>query len=108
MDAITDTSAERIMVNGRFPHPHNDCLFIEIQRGMAIKTCDGKEAGFSAGMLVDRCNDITTHLLLGCLPTPSEYRLIPVDFINRVTSTAIYLTIDKAAVGELSLHQPTW
>lgn len=104
----TNTPAERIMVNGRFPHPHNACLIIEIQRGMTIITSDGHDIGFSAGNLVDQCNQITTHLLLGRLPAPTEYRLIPVDLIDHVTAAAIHLTINKAAVGKLAIHQPTW
>ncbi|MCA9948460.1 MAG: DUF2171 domain-containing protein [Anaerolineales bacterium] len=108
MDIKVDASTEQIMVNGRFSHPHNACLFIEIQRGMSIKACDGEEIGFSAGMLIDRCNNSSTHLLLGRLPTPAEYRFIPVDCIDHVTDNAIHLTINKAAVGKLALHQPTW
>lgn len=96
---------ERMMVNGRFSLPNNDCP-VKINRGMAVWTNTGAEAGFSAGVVVPQGSDEATHFLLGRLPITSEYRLIPVQLIERIEDENIHLNVNCNEILKLHVHQP--
>lgn len=95
----------RMMVNGRFS-PLNNSHSVNINRGMAVWTSTGAEAGFSAGVVVPQDSDEATHLLLGRLPITSEYRLIPVRLIARIADENIHLNVACDEILKLHLHQP--
>ena len=95
----------RVMVNGRFS-PLNNNYSVKINRGMAVWTSSGAEAGFSAGVVVPQGSDEVTHLLLGRLPITSEYRLIPVWLIECIADENIHLNVDCNEILKLGLHQP--
>ncbi len=95
----------RIMVNGRVSLPHNNTRSVEVNRGMAIFTNTGVEAGFSAGVIVPQDGDEIDCILLGRLPVTSEYRLIPIGLINHIDGGNIHLNVHCDQILKLHLHQ---
>ncbi len=92
------------MVNGRIHLLHNPNISIELHRGMMILTHDGKEAGFSAGIVINE-DEETVFVLLGRLPVTSEYRLIPIEHIDRINGENIHLSLNCDGVMDLQLYQ---
>jgi len=94
------------MINGRVSLPHSHTRSVEINRGMAVFTNTGVEAGFSAGVVVPQGGDEVAYILLGRLPVTSEYRLIPIGLIDRIDDKNIHLNVHCDEILKLHLHQP--
>ena len=103
MDSVQQ---EHIMINGRVYLPRRNATAVKINRGMAILTKTGEEAGFSAGVVVPQGMDEATYILLGRLPVTAEYRLIPTKLIARVEDENIHLNVNCDEILKLHLHQP--
>jgi hypothetical protein len=97
---------EKIMVNGRLQLAQPDNSVVELRRGMLVKTCDGREAGLVAAVILEEPGQHISHILLCQLPVISNYRLIPINLIAHVSETAIHLNIHSDVIEELAIHQP--
>lgn len=97
--------AEKLMVCGRLHLARPDNSVMELRRGMAVKTREGREAGLIAAVILDETSQTISHVLLCHLPVTSDYRLIPVNLITQVVDEAIYLNIARDAIDTLAVHQ---
>ncbi|MFQ5401022.1 MAG: hypothetical protein ACE5E7_15665 [Anaerolineae bacterium] len=79
---------------------------VEVRRCMRVRSCDGREVGFVAAVMIDELKQEATHVLLGRLPVTPIYRLIPIHLIDQIDEETVHLNIQSNAVEELSIHQP--
>lgn len=85
----------------------NQAQPVEVSRGMAVLTQDGREAGRVAAVVIDSQSWQISHVLLGRPHLTRDYRLVPVELIKEVNGESIYLLIDSEAVESLSPCQRT-
>lgn len=74
-----------------------------IQRGMEIKTEDGKPAGKVAALVLDSTTQEPVHILLGRLPLLPEYRLIPLDKIAGINQDVVHLHLRHQDLNDLAV-----
>jgi hypothetical protein len=79
---------------------------VEVQRGMMIMGQDKQEAGMVAAVVLDCHSQKGTHLLLGHLPPTSDYRLIPLNLIDRIDGETVWLRASFEEIEKLPMHQP--
>ena len=78
----------------------------EVQRGMMIMGQDKQEAGVVAAVVLDCRSQKATHLLLGQVPPTSDYRLIPLNLIDRIDGEMVWLRAAVEEIEKLPMHQP--
>jgi hypothetical protein len=93
-----------LMVSGLIYPACMPTIAVEIRRGMAILTGEGREAGRVAAVLIDSRDGQVTHILLGRHYDTPEYRLVPVDLVEQVREESVLLRI----LDELINRLPTW
>ena len=79
---------------------------VEVQRGMMIMGKDKQEAGVVAAVILDCRSQKDTHILLGHIPPTSDYRLIPLNLIDRIDGETLWLRASFEEIEKLPMHQP--
>jgi hypothetical protein len=79
---------------------------VEVERGMVIIGRDGPEAGVVAAVVVDCHSQKGSHILLGQVPPTADYRLIPLNLIDRIDGETVWLRASSEEIEELPRHQP--
>jgi len=79
---------------------------VEVRRGMMIMGQDNQEAGAVAAVVLDFRSQKGTHILLGHLPPTSDYRLIPLNLIDRIDGETLWLRASFEEIEKLPMHQP--
>jgi sporulation protein YlmC with PRC-barrel domain len=74
---------------------------MEVRRGMAIRTSEGREVGRVAAVVIDGPTREVTHIILGRRPQTVEYRLVPIGLVEEVATEAVVLGILNPLVEEL-------
>lgn len=94
-------SSQRLLVRGRI-----DQMGGEVTRGMPVLAQDGSMVGAVAAVVQSGPTRTTTHLLLGQVPPTAVYRLIPLNFLDRIDGDRIWLCATRQQIAALSIHQP--
>lgn len=76
----------------------------EVHRGMSVQTGEGHMAGRVAAVVLDQEQQKVTHILLMRERHLLEYRLVPVELIEKVGEEAVLLRIFQSVVENL----PVW
>jgi hypothetical protein len=74
---------------------------VEVSRGMLILTQEGWEAGMVAAVVVEDHSQQVTHLLLVRPHPVSDYHLVSVGLIERVSQDAVWLHLHHDAIESL-------
>ena len=98
-----DLTAE-LIVSGSICLEQASDLPVEVRRGMAILTSEGREAGRVAAVIIDKHDQQVTHILLSRLSQIPEYRLVPIELIKQVHEEKVLLRIFHQVVNSL----PRW
>lgn len=105
---MTHKQRQRLFERGQIRlEQKNQTEFVEVNRGMAILTRDGREAGKVAAVVVGSRSREISHVLLGRPCLAPDYRLVPVELVKEVNGEIVYLDIDSEAVGSLPSCQRT-
>lgn len=104
-DPANNDPLEKLMVSGLVHLTQEDSSPFEVSRGMAILTCDGREVGKVAAVIVDSRSQIVTHILLTRLHLSPEYRLVPVNLIKQVSEETISLDVCRQTIESLPVRQ---
>ena len=95
---------QKLMVRGLvYLEKKNDP--VEVQRGMVILGQDEQKAGVVAAIVLDCPSQESTYILLGHVPPTSDYRLIPLKLIDRISGNTIWLRATTAVIEKLPRHQ---
>lgn len=94
----------RMLVAGQVRLKGANAPPVEVRRCMAVLSCNGRELGMVAAVLLDPKTQEVTAVLLGRLPVTAEYRLIPINLIEYVSEDVVHLHITAESVAELSHH----
>ena len=78
---------------------------VEVRRGMAILTQDGREAGRVAAVVLEDDGQNVTHILLTHLHLTPDYRLVSINLIKKVSEETVLLHIDNEALECLPHRQ---
>jgi hypothetical protein len=94
---------QKLMTRGTIllQRPHR---WVEVKRGMLVRSSDGMVAGQVAALVVDDEGQQVTHFLLTRVSSELDYRLIPVELIRDVPVETLLLSISSADVR----HLPRW
>jgi hypothetical protein len=104
-DGSTESN-QKIMISG-YVFTTDDSLFsVEIKRGMAMLSKEGREVGKAAAVILNSKNGKATHILLSRLPEISGYWLVAVDLIEEVDQGKIILLIPETALVSLPRWHP--
>ncbi len=95
----------KVMVNGRVRLSSSPAQPVDVRRGMCLLGKGGAQLGVVAGVVVDE-HDEVTHILLGCVPVTSGYRLVPPALVTHIAAETIQLCISFEGVVKLPLHRP--
>jgi len=96
---------EKLMVHGLVYLKQGDGAPVEVVRGTPVLTEEGWEVGKLAAVRVDRHQRVT-HLVLGLPRTALDYRLAPVELVQRVDEEGISLRLSSQAVESLPPRRP--
>jgi hypothetical protein len=77
--------------------------WVEVKRGMLVRSSEGMVAGQVAALLVDAGQQVT-QVLLTRLSSELDYRLVPVDLIRDVPVETLLLSISSGDIERL----PRW
>jgi hypothetical protein len=98
-----DLSPE-LKVSGSFYLDQTTGVEVEVRRSMVILTSEGGEVGRVAGVIVERHEQLVTHILLHRVGQMPEYRIVPIALIERVYGEKVLLLIFNQDLDTL----PTW
>jgi sporulation protein YlmC with PRC-barrel domain len=101
---VDDDPQAELLVSGTLLPDQVRQVPVEVQRGMAILTREGQEAGTVAAIVVDKTDRSVTHILLSRLSQLPEYRLVPLDLVAQVSDETVRLSIFNPVVSSLA----TW
>jgi hypothetical protein len=103
-DAFSNVRRQKLMVSG-YIYPESGCtLSVEVRRGMPIFSARGSEVGKVAAVVWSGLDHTATHILLSRLPEIQGYWLLPVSWIEQVSTEEIHLHIPEAEIQSL----PQW
>jgi sporulation protein YlmC with PRC-barrel domain len=103
-DLYHDDLYTELLVSGSICLDHESDTAVEVKRGMAILTSEGREAGRVAAVIINRHDQQVTHILLSGLSQIPEYRLVSIALIEQVYEGKVLLRIFNQVVTSL----PTW
>ncbi len=98
--------AQKLLVSGLIRLDKPEAELVELRRGKTVVDQDGQEVGGVAAVVLDCASQEITHVLLGHLPLTAVYRLIPLPLIDKIDEEIVWLTIPRAEVKNLPIHQP--
>jgi hypothetical protein len=80
---------------------------VVVERGMVVYDCAGAKLGEIERVLMDPDAQQAAYLVLRQgLPLKAEHRLVPVDLVDFVIRSDVYLFIEEAYVQGLPIYQP--
>jgi sporulation protein YlmC with PRC-barrel domain len=92
-----------LVVSGAIHPVQTGDRVMDVRRGMLILTSEGREAGRVAAVIIDRHDQLVTHILLSRLDQMPEYRLVPIALVEQVIEEQVRLGIHNQIVNTLPL-----
>ena len=97
-----DEIQTRIVVTGQVRLKRVDGPAVEVRRCMGVLSCDDHAVGMVAAVCFDQQQQEISAILLGRFPVTADYRIIPIDLIDKVSEDAVHLRITAEATQELA------
>jgi len=75
---------------------------VALKEGAKVITADGQHVGSVEGFLADPSADQVTHLLISRGMFPRETKLVPMEWVTKMTDEEVYLRVEEHWVKELA------
>lgn len=97
---------EKLLVQGVVSSGATAVAGGEVRRGMSVLAADGVPVGVVAAVVCHEPAHTLTHILLGQTPPTAVYRLIPLEFLDRIDGQSLWLRVSAAQIAGLPIHHP--